>query len=240
MNYFRAFALAFNMLTIIPFFQVHHFFKGINGYSALFYPLIGFILGSVLYTIHLSLYGLFPFIHEKVIIFVLWITLTGALHLDGFSDTVDGLFVTKEKSLEIMKDSHVGGMGMIFSVVFLGVKLSSFLYLNDISMIVIILMLSRFTALIAIYSFPYISQGVGRLLKDEFHISYFIFAFIYTFFITTFFTSLEVFLILFLLVFIIGIFFTKRIGGLNGDIYGFIIELSELFLLNYFIIKEFV
>jgi cobalamin synthase len=33
-------------------------------------------------------------------------------------------------------------------------------------------------------------------------------------------------------------FFTTRLGGLNGDVYGFIIEVTELLLLNYIIVTH--
>ena len=37
--------------------------------------------------------------------------------------------------------------------------------------------------------------------------------------------------------FIVGKFFQTRYGGLNGDMYGFIIEFSELMMLNALIVK---
>ena len=50
-NIFKGFALAVSMLTVIPFFKVHDFNKGINGYAVMFYPLVGFLLGLILLTI---------------------------------------------------------------------------------------------------------------------------------------------------------------------------------------------
>ena len=47
MKTLKGFLLAFNMLSIIPFFKVHDFYKGINGYAVMFYPLVGFILGGI-------------------------------------------------------------------------------------------------------------------------------------------------------------------------------------------------
>ena len=128
MRLLKGFALAFNMLSIIPFFKVHDYFKGINGYSAMFYPLVGFILGLILWGVYSILEPFVPTVLLAVIIFSLWVLITGALHIDGFSDTVDGLFVKKEKALDVMKDSHVGGMGMTFTIVFILLKLSSVIY----------------------------------------------------------------------------------------------------------------
>ena len=153
------------MMSILPFFKVHDFFKGINGYSAMFYPLVGFILGLILWGTHSALESYVPAVHLGVIIFTLWVLITGALHIDGFSDTVDGLFVDKNRALEVMKDSHVGGMGMTFTFVFLALKLSSVIYFEAYYLLPIILMLSRFNATLSIYFYNYISSGVGQLIK---------------------------------------------------------------------------
>lgn len=239
MRLFKGFALAFSMLSIIPFFKVHDFFKGINGYSAMFYPLVGFILGLILWTTHSLLAPYVPAVHLSVIIFGLWITLSGALHLDGFSDSIDGLFVSKEKALEVMKDSYVGGMGMTFTFVFLALKLSSVIYFDDFYLLPIILMFSRLNATIAIYFFDYVSSGVSALIKTELSSKLLLFATLYSLIISFFFSSASLFLLSLVILFIIGKFFTARLGGLNGDIYGLIIEVSELALLNLIIIQNY-
>lgn len=238
MRYFQGFALAFNMLTIIPFFRVHHFFQGINGISAMFYPLVGFLLGLLLWLTHTLLAPFLPATHLGVIIFALWVLLTGALHLDGLSDTIDGLFVSKEKALEVMKDSHVGGMGMIFTFIFLLLKLSSLIYADAYALLPIILMLSRLNATLGIYFYNYTSSGVGALLKEELTTKYLLIALLYSFIIATLFSFTSALICSLLAVVLIARFFTKRLGGLSGDIYGFIIELSELLLLNYTLLKH--
>ncbi len=236
MKYLKAFALAWNMLTIIPLFKVHDFFKGINGISAMFYPLIGFILGMLLYGAYSGLSVVFPPVHAAVATFVLWVVLTGALHLDGFSDCIDGFFVPKEKALAVMKDSHVGGMGMILSVVFILFKASSLIFLNDLLFLPLILALARLNAVIVIYLFPYISSGVGRLIKEELTFLHVAFALLYVGVWSFFMNSLWLVPLSLFFAISLAAFFQKRYGGLNGDMYGFIIETSELFLLNTLIV----
>ncbi len=239
MRLFQGFALAFNMMSIIPFFKVHDFFKGINGYSAMLYPLVGFILGSLLWLTHSLLQNLVPPTHLAVIIFGLWVLVTGALHLDGFSDSVDGLFVKKERALEVMKDSHVGGMGMTFTIVFLALKLSSVVHFEAYYLLPIILMFSRLNATLAIYFYRYISSGVGRLIKDELTQKQTLYALGYSLTIAYFFSFLSAFIISTIVLLLSAKFFTSRVKGLNGDMYGFIIEVTELALLNYIIITNF-
>ena len=232
MRFFRGFALAFSMLSIIPFFKVHHFFKGINGYGAMFYPLVGFILGAILFALYTLLDPYMPKIHLSVVIFTLWVVLSGALHLDGFSDTVDGLFVSKERALEVMKDSHIGGMGMIFTLVFLLLKLSSIIYFQAYYLLPVLLMISRFNATLAIYFFPYIGGGMGSFAKEELKLWQLLISIVYVVVITLLFHQAWILLISSLTLLSLALFFTHRLGGLSGDIYGFIIEMSELILLN--------
>lgn len=232
-NIFKGFALAVSMLTTIPFFKIHDFNKGINGYAVMFYPLIGFILGAVLWGVYLLLAPYAPSLHVGIIIFVLWVLLTGALHLDGFSDTVDGLYVKKERALEVMKDSHVGGMGMIMSVTFLIAKASSLAHFELFYLLPLILLLSRLNTVLAIYFYPYISQrGMGTLAKEEFTKLQMFIALFYSFLIVLAYNKLLLFVSALLVLFVIKSFFIKRYGGFSGDIYGFTIEATELILLN--------
>ncbi len=239
MRFFQGFALAFNMMSIIPFFKVHNFFKGVNGYSAMFYPLVGFTLGFILFVTQLILEDYIPSMHLSVIIFALWVLLTGALHLDGFSDSVDGLFVSKNKALEVMKDSHVGGMGMSFTVVFLILKLSSILHFEAYYLLPIILMFSRLNASLAIYFYPYISAGVGKLIKEELQLKHILFTLTYSLLLAYLFSFLSAFVISTLVLVLCARFFSNRLGGMNGDMYGFTIEVTEFAILNYIIISHF-
>ncbi len=230
---FKGFALALSMLTTVHIFKIHDFYKGINGYAVMFYPLIGFILGLVLWGVYTLLTPFVAPFHLGVIIFGLLVLLTGALHLDGFSDTVDGLYVKKERALEVMKDSHVGGMGMIFSVTFLILKASSLAIFEAVYLLPLILLLSRLNAVLAIYFYPYVSQsGMGTLAKAEFTKTQMLMALFYSFLIALFYNKLLLLVSTLFVLFVIKSFFIKRYGGFTGDIYGFTIEVTELLLLN--------
>ncbi len=234
---FKGFALALSMLSTLPFFKVHDFYKGINGYAVMFYPLIGFILGVILYFVATLLAPYVPHAHLGVILFALWVLLTGALHLDGFADTVDGLFVPKERSLEVMKDPHNGGMGMLFGGTFLILKASSLMNFEAYYLLPIVLLLPRLMIVFAIKYAPYVSvNGMSTLAKEELQSAQVFTALLYSLLFVLFYNSwmlLAVSVIVFL--FIIK-FFNRRYGGFTGDIYGFSIELIELLLLNVVIV----
>lgn len=229
----KGFALAVSLLTILPFFKIHNFEKGINGYAVMFYPLVGALLGGILFGVHLLIEPYFTKEHSGVLMFALLVVLTGALHLDGFTDTTDAFFAPKHKALEVMKDPHIGAMGMMFGAVLLIVKASTFASLDAYYLLPLILLLSRANAVLAIYLYPYISQsGMASFAKSEFTKSMFIITLIYTLSAVIFFGKLFLFVAALLLLFVLKSFFIKRFGGFSGDIYGFAIEVSELVLLN--------
>ena len=184
-----------------------------------------------MWGVYSLLHPYLPALHLGIITFALWVALSGALHLDGYSDTVDGLFVSKERAIEVMKDPNTGGMGMIFTVTFLIIKASSLAVFDAFYLLPIVLMLSRFNAVLAIYLFPYISQnGMGTLAKSELKGTQVIIALIYVGILC--FSTLWLFALSLFVLFLVKSFFIKRYGGFSGDIYGFTIEVTELVLLN--------
>lgn len=84
--------------------------------SAWAWPLVGALLGAlaaVVASLCLSV-GLTPGVTAAATLAALAL-LTGALHEDGLADTADGLFGgwTKQRRLEIMKDSRIGSYGVL-------------------------------------------------------------------------------------------------------------------------------
>ncbi len=232
-NIFSGFALALSMLTTLPFFRVHNFYKGINGYAVMSYPFVGFLVGSLLYSVYMLLTPYLPSTHLGIILFALWVLLTGALHLDGFCDTVDGLYVPKERALEVMKDPHNGGMGMLFGGTFLILKASSLASFELFYLLPIILLISRLVVVCEIYFFSYVSKhGMGTLAKEEFTKEQFFITIFYSLLLVILFDSLLLLGVAFIVMLLIKKKFIKRYGGFTGDIYGFSIELIELLLLN--------
>lgn len=84
--------------------------------SAWAWPVVGALLGALAAAVAgLALWlGFTPGVAAAVVLMLAAI-LTGGLHEDGLSDTADGLFGgwTRERRLEIMKDSRVGSFGVL-------------------------------------------------------------------------------------------------------------------------------
>ncbi len=89
-----------------------------------FFPLVGLLLGLLLAGF--DAIGTRLWSQEVVsgLDVVVLLVLTGALHVDGLGDSADGLFShrSRERALEIMKDSRIGVMGLVTIVAVLGMK----------------------------------------------------------------------------------------------------------------------
>jgi adenosylcobinamide-GDP ribazoletransferase len=105
------------------------------------FPLVGLMLGGLL--------ALFDSIASRwwgpaavaVLDVALLAILTGAFHLDGLGDAADGLFShrTREQTLEIMKDSRIGAMGVVALTSVLALKWAGIGGLSDHRALVLVL-----------------------------------------------------------------------------------------------------
>ncbi len=91
------------------------------------YPLIGLGLGALGWGIFSLACLLFPALPSAALTIILLESFTGALHLDGFMDTCDGLGSNRprERALEIMKDSRVGAMGVFGAIAVIVLKVTA-------------------------------------------------------------------------------------------------------------------
>ena len=107
--------------------------------SALFYPLVGAIIGALLFSL-IWLLGLIPSkdllssAPELIaaVILLIWVAVTGALHLDGLGDSADawlGGGNDKQLSLKIMQDPHAGTAAVVSIVLLLLVKFTALSHL---------------------------------------------------------------------------------------------------------------
>jgi adenosylcobinamide-GDP ribazoletransferase len=102
---------ALSFLTILP---VPRHTAGLDRRTARWFPLVGLLIGALLAGLSLLLAWLFPSTVAAVLVVAAWATITGGLHLDGLADCGDGLLppVSRERRLEIMRDPRVGAFGV--------------------------------------------------------------------------------------------------------------------------------
>lgn len=112
--------IAFSMYSKIPMPKTQWNEKNMR-YSMCFFPLIGLVIGLVLYVFcYLSSLLELGVLFRLSGILVIPILITGGIHLDGFIDTQDAIssYQSKERKLEILKDSHIGAFALISCLVY--------------------------------------------------------------------------------------------------------------------------
>ena len=98
------------------------------GKSVVMYPIVGLLIGAILVAVIFVLKHLAPQLSNLVlaaIILCLWVLITGALHLDGLSDSADawvGGYGDRDRTLAIMKDPYCGPAGVTVIVIVLLLK----------------------------------------------------------------------------------------------------------------------
>ncbi len=210
------------------------------GRSTSLFPIVGLLLGSIIALFNKILL-LLPSELRASIFVLLTVILTGGMHLDGFMDSIDGLMSSKsrEKKLEIMRDSRVGALGVAYGACLLLLKYSLFLCVTKSNwcteILIIVPVFSRWGMSYAVTVFPYArSEGLGSLFKIYSGTKELVFATIIALAVAYFTVGASGFLLLAITAAVV--FFTGKkisfvLGGLTGDVYGFINELLEVFLL---------
>lgn len=222
-------------MTNIPLFHSFSLKTDLSGKSVAFYPLIGLLLGLLVWGISIPLSCLFPESLLPFLLFGIYTLSYGALHTDGLADTLDALLSYKEpeEAAKILKDPHLGAQGAVYLTIFILIKAVTFAEVSPFDFVAIP-MLSRFGVLIGMYYFPYIRSGaMARSQHKQFTKRDFLFASATLLLIFPF-TELRGLFMLPLSIAVTLIcakWITKRLTGLNGDSYGFIIEINELVLL---------
>ncbi|MCK4222429.1 MAG: adenosylcobinamide-GDP ribazoletransferase, partial [Dehalococcoidia bacterium] len=97
---------AWQFLTIIPAPRRREFVTQELGKSVAFFPVIGLVLGLVLLGLDRLMALFLPSFLINILLVAALAILTGALHLDGFIDTCDGLAAKKstQARLKVMGD----------------------------------------------------------------------------------------------------------------------------------------
>nr|WP_281283502.1 adenosylcobinamide-GDP ribazoletransferase [Thiospirochaeta perfilievii] len=211
-------------------------------------PLVGLVIGLTISGIFTLSTNIFSNLFTSGLMTIWWIFITGGLHLDGLSDSSDGLFggTTVEKRLEIMKDSRTGVFGVLTLICFILLKLLTIneLIINSrvsiIPILISIPIISRWCVVFSIFSFKSAKEGgLGVFFKKFIRVKDLILSLILTVGIIFYFTGLLgvlVTLLSTLITFLLSLFYIKKLGGLTGDLYGAINEIIELISMLQFLI----
>ncbi len=230
----RTFLTALKFLTVFPWPRKFSTTQGEIGQSAPLFPMVGLCLGLVLVLVNRLLDPyLSPGIHSALLVTLL-ILMTRALHMDGLGDTFDGLGAKgdRETALNAMGDSRTGIFGLLAVVVVIVFKLRAIEVLGDGRDQALLLapVLGRWAMVILAFGSESAREGMGRIMVDHVKGRHVLLA-----------TALTLLLIIplagragLLIALSISLFtlissriLHRRLGGVTGDTFGAVGEISE-------------
>jgi adenosylcobinamide-GDP ribazoletransferase len=164
-------AAALQFLTLMPPLVRRPFTPEELGRSVSWFPVVGLLLGGMLAGLNWCLGQVFPSGVTAALVLAVWVLSTGALHLDGFLDSCDGLFGghTPEARLRIMRDERVGAFAVVGGVLLLLLKYATLSGNPDrLAALLVAPVAGRWGMTLAVVGFPYgRAEGLGRAMKDH-------------------------------------------------------------------------
>jgi adenosylcobinamide-GDP ribazoletransferase len=237
------FLRAIGFLTVLP---VHPRWDEHTapGRAMAFYPLTGALIGGGLaglaYLLGMSRLPLTAPLLPAALILAAWAGITGGLHLDGWADCCDALFVpaSRERRLEILRDPRLGSFGGIGLSVLLIVKLAAIQGVVALPerwlLLFVIPPAARWALVIAARAFPLARpDGMAASFRNGLGTRELVVATVTVLLVTALSTALTGWRALIplaaapLVMLVMARLATGRLGGLTGDVYGAIVELAE-------------
>ena len=160
---------ALGFLTVLPVRPRGELAPGDLGRAAGWFPVVGLGIGVVLWAGSRLLELLIPPALSAALLLGVWVTATGALHLDGLADCCDGLLAATPpaRRLEILGDVHVGAFGVSGVVVLLLIKAAAIASLPDAGALLLAPAAGRWIALLLARGRPARPEGLGGRLHAE-------------------------------------------------------------------------
>lgn len=116
---------ALTFFTRLPFWRIREIPAEAFKRVVPFWPLVGWLTGFVTAAVLWLCSNVMPLTLAWIAALVARLLLTGCLHEDGLADFIDGFGggTTRERTLAIMKDSHIGTYGVIGLIVYFALML---------------------------------------------------------------------------------------------------------------------
>ena len=243
-NFFEQFIILIQFMTRIPIPLKISYSEKKFGKSIKFFPLVGLIIGLILYFANfLIIVYLKNIFYNKTIIaiflIILEILIVGIIHIDGLADTFDGLFsyAKKEKMLEIMKDSRIGTNGAVVLILYFITKtvlISEIITTNPKYLIIFPIIARLSTPVNAGLSNYARKSGMSNVIISENGIFEAIFSLalsiILVFYIIDIKGIITIFIaFIFIIIFMLNV--RKKIDGITGDTMGACLELTSILVL---------
>lgn len=202
---------------------------------------MGGIIGALTAGLYLVAGAYLPRSVMGVLLVALPLFITGGIHFDGLMDTCDGLFSgrSRERSLEIMRDSRVGSMGVMAGILNVMLRYSILVELPGAILPALLVgqaVTGRWVMTMALHFFPYARKdGLGQGFtadKRIINIALGSLLALLIIWLTTGAAGMLIALTAVVLSLLIAVWAARKLGGLTGDVYGALNEVAEnIFLL---------
>lgn len=234
---------AIQFLTRLPVGRWVTYDPGNLTKSVVYFPVVGALIGALGAGVIVVATLLLP--PALAVLFSMAVTViaTGAIHEDGLSDTADGLGggYTRERMMEIMKDSRVGTYGAVALWFSLTMK---FIVLNELLTrdlwlaaggLILGHTLGRSSTIVLIYRYPYARAESGKapFIVDSMTTPRLFLSLSFTLVLSLLVFSWQAFFILAvasIATWLTGRYVNRRIGGITGDTLGAANQIVELFV----------
>lgn len=240
MNLFGSLRVAVQFLTRIPVGRQTTTDARTIGHSLLFYPLVGLLIGVLLFVLNMILSGTAPLLRAALLL-TAWVLITGALHLDGLADSADawlGGLGDRERALAIMKDPYCGPAGVVTLVIVLIVKfaaLSSFGLTTRPADLLIAPLLGRSMVPLLFLTTPYVRPGgLGAALATHMPRRAIVVVLLVTLAVVLWLLDVQrayVMVVPLIAFFLLRRLMLQRLGGTTGDTAGALVEITEMLTL---------
>ena len=235
--------IALGFLSIIPVREKEPIQPSGLGEGAVWFPLVGLMIGCVLAGVRLLLNDIFSSYQTAAWIVIIWVIITGGLHLDGLADSVEGMVVAfpKKERLKIMRDPHLGTFGIITIVLYLVLKILVIAELEESGSFfsyILATTLARWVVLIVAVQKTARDDGIGTSFSHGIGFTKIASTFILPLVLIIISGIRGMITLLVVLLFIFGVInlAKKQLGGVTGDIMGMGIEMTEIIVLIMFAI----
>lgn len=169
----RLFFIALQFFTRLPIPRWVGFEPHWLHHASRYFPLVGLVVGAIVTIVYWVAALVLPPAVAVLLSTAAGIYLTGAFHEDGFADACDGLGggLTRERALDIMKDSRIGAYGAIGIILLVAVKCTALAHLTILSTVGALLVahpLSRLMAASLIWRMAYArAEGKAKPMAEQ-------------------------------------------------------------------------
>lgn len=241
-NLLQSIIVSFAMYSKIPMPSIQWTKENMK-YAMCFFPLIGAVIGAIVYgaVYLLNLTDLSKVLQTSILVLIP-VVITGGIHLDGLLDTSDALssYQTQERRLEILKDSNSGAFAIIVGICYFIMDFGIWydVNLSAVSILAIGYVLSRALSGYAVVSFKCArNSGLAATFSDMAQkktvkntmIFYIILCIAAMLYINLILGALAI-AAAFLTFFYYRHMSYKTFGGITGDLAGFFVQIAELFM----------